>query len=261
MMKRKILVMGLPTAGKTALSKVLAPRLNAVHFNADEVRANVNKDLGFSEEDRIEHARRMGWLCDQVVQVGGYAIADFICPTPAARAAFSHNGDPFVIWVDRIKQGPFKDTNRMFVPPERYDMRVHARGTPEYWAEQAMLRLRPVFDPKKPTALFVGRYQPFHDGHKALIIEGLNRVGQACIAVRSTQGTDEKNPFEFEYVRARIEHGLRQYEGRFVVMALPNITSVFYGRDVGYTIERIDLDTTIQGISATEIRRKMLGKA
>lgn len=69
-MKRKILIMGLPGSGKTTLSKILAPRLNAVHFNADEVRANVNRDLGFAEVDRIEHARRMGWLCDQVVNVG-----------------------------------------------------------------------------------------------------------------------------------------------------------------------------------------------
>jgi hypothetical protein len=259
--KRKILVMGLPRAGKTTLSKVLAPRLNAVHFNADEVRANIHKDLGFAESDRVEHARRMGWLCDRVVEVGGYAIADFICPTPETRAAFFAGGDAFVIWIDRIKQSPFEDTNRMFIPPERFDLRVMPDGTPEYWAEQAVVHLRPVFDPKKPTALFVGRYQPFHDGHKALIVEGLKRVGQACIAVRNTQGTDEKNPFEFEYVRARIEHGLREYEGRFVVMPLPNITSVFYGRDVGYTIERIDLDSKIQDISATDARRKMSGKS
>jgi len=80
-MKKKILIMGLPGAGKTTLSKVLAPRLNAVHFNADEVRANINKDLGFADADRLEHARLMCWLCDRVVEVGGYAIADFICPT------------------------------------------------------------------------------------------------------------------------------------------------------------------------------------
>ena len=67
---------------------MLAPRLNAVHFNADAVRANVNKDLGFSVDDRIEQARRMGWLCDQVVEAGAYAIADFICPTAETRAAF-----------------------------------------------------------------------------------------------------------------------------------------------------------------------------
>src|SRR3954469_20917146 len=108
---RKILIMGLPGAGKTTLTQALAPRLNAVVFNADEVRANINKDLGFSEADRIEHARRMGWLCDQVVRTGGVAIADFICPTPETRAAFSAGGDAFVVWVNRIEQGRFEDTN------------------------------------------------------------------------------------------------------------------------------------------------------
>jgi adenylylsulfate kinase len=253
----KILIMGLPGSGKTTLSKALIPRLNAVHFNADDVRANINKDLGFSESDRIEQARRMGWLCDQVVKVGGFAIADFICPTPATRRAFLAGGEAFVVWVDRIKVGAFPDTNRMFVAPDRFDLRVPAEGSPEYWAEQTVKRLQPVFDPKRPTALFVGRYQPFHDGHKALIVEGINRVGQACIAVRNTAGIDEKNPFDFENVRTRIEHGLREFYGRFTVVALPNITNIFYGRDVGYAIERIDLDEVTEGFSATDIRRKL----
>jgi adenylylsulfate kinase len=256
-MHKKILIMGLPGAGKTTLANQLAPRLNAVHFNADDIRANVNRDLGFSEPDRIEHARRMGWLCDQVVRVGCFAIADFICPTPAARDAFLSGGDAFVIFVDRIEAGAFEDTNRMFVPPDRFDLRITNNGPPEYWAEQAMIRLRPVFDPKKPTALFIGRYQPFHDGHRALIVEGIRRVGQACIAVRNTQGIGSTNPFDFEYVRARIEHGLREFEGRFTVVPIPNISHVFYGRDVGYAIERIDLDVAIESISATDLRRKL----
>lgn len=258
-MKRKILVMGLPGAGKTTLSKVLAPRLSAVHFNADDIRANINKDLGFGEADRIEQARRMGWLCDRVVSAGTHAIADFICPTPVTREAFLEGGEAFVIWIDRVKSGAYADTNRMFVPPESYDLRVEPVGTPEFWAEEAMKQLRPIFDPKKPTALFIGRYQPFHDGHKALIIKGLRRVGQACIAVRSTQGIDDKNPFDFEMVRARIESGLREFEGRFTVVPLPNITNVFYGRDVGYTVERIELDAVTESISATDIRRRMEG--
>ena len=53
-MHRKILIMGLPGAGKTTLARQLAPRLNAVHYDADDVRANVNRDLGFSEPDRVE---------------------------------------------------------------------------------------------------------------------------------------------------------------------------------------------------------------
>jgi adenylylsulfate kinase len=256
-MKKKILIMGLPGAGKTTLSKVLAPRLNAVHFNADEVRANINKDLGFAEADRIEQARRMGWLCDRVVEVGGYAIADFICPTEQTRQAFMGETGAFVIWIDRIKSGRFEDTNRVFVPPSDVDLRVGPEGTPEYWADEAAKLLRPVFDSKKPTALMIGRYQPFHDGHRALILEAIGRVGQVCIAVRDTQGTDAKNPFSFEYVRARIEHGLRAHEGKFTVIPLPNITNVFYGRDVGYKIERIDLDQALQQISATKERAKL----
>jgi hypothetical protein len=258
-MHRKILIMGLPGAGKTTLARALAPRLNAVVFNADEVRANVNKDLGFSEDDRVEHAHRMGWLSDQVVKTGGFAIADFVCPTPTTRAAYLAGGPAFVVWLNRIKSGRFEDTNRMFVPPEQADIVVDPDGTPEYWAEQVVRVLRPIFDYKKPTALLVGRYQPFHDGHKALAAEAIRRVGQVCIAVRDTGGTDEKNPFSFEYVRARIDHAMREFEGRYVVIEVPNITNIFYGRDVGYAVERIDLDTAVQDISATKVRTAMQG--
>jgi hypothetical protein len=104
-----------------------------VLFNADEVRANINKELGFSIEDRIEHARRMGWLCDRVVEAGGVAIADFICPTPETRQAF---GASFIVWLDRVSQGRFADTNRLFVPPERYDVRVLPEGSSELWASR-----------------------------------------------------------------------------------------------------------------------------
>ncbi len=250
-MKRKILIMGLPGAGKTTLANALAPLINAVVFNADAVRANLSRDLGFSHEDRIEHARRMGWMCDRVVEAGGTVIADFICPTPQARTAF---GDAFTIWVDRIQAGRFEDTNRMFVAPERTDLHVSAEGTPQYWADQALSRLRPPFDPQKPTALFIGRYQPFHQGHQRLIEEGLRRVGQVCIAVRDTHGTDAKNPLPFFAVKQRIEVALSVHAGRFVVMPLPNITNVFYGRDVGYAVERIVLDEATEAISATKMR-------
>lgn len=129
---KKILIMGLPGAGKTTLAKALRPLLDAVYFNADDVRANISRDLGFAPADRVEQARRMGWLCERVVEAGHFAIADFICPTPETRAAF---GAAFVVWVDRIKAGRYADTNQIFMPPDRYDIRVAPDGTPQDWAE------------------------------------------------------------------------------------------------------------------------------
>ena len=140
-MSFKILVMGLPGAGKTTLATALAPRLGAVHLNADEIRKHINKDLGFAPADRIEQARRIGWLCDKIAKAGCPVIADFICPTPDARAAFLEGGEAFVIWVDRIKSGRFDDTNRLFAAPEQFDLRILAEGSPDYWCEQVITKL------------------------------------------------------------------------------------------------------------------------
>src|SRR5262245_26386779 len=73
---RKILVMGLPGAGKTTFAGTLAPLLNAVVFNADAVRTNISRDLGFSHEDRVEHARRMVGCVIGSLKLGT-EIADF----------------------------------------------------------------------------------------------------------------------------------------------------------------------------------------
>jgi GTPase SAR1 family protein len=134
----KILVMGLPGAGKTTLAKALAAELQCAHFNADEVRKEINKDLGFSLEDRIEQARRMGVLCDIAGRQGAHVIADFVCPTEETREAF--NAD-FVIWVDRIKTSRYNDTNSLFVPPEKYNTRVHGNDIIQTYVKELATRI------------------------------------------------------------------------------------------------------------------------
>lgn len=135
---RKVLIMGLPGSGKTTLARELAEKLNAVHFNADEVRENINKDLGFSKEHRIEQAKRMGWLCDKVAETGNFVIADFVCPTKETREAF---GECFTIFVDTIKEGRFEDTNRIFEKPENPDFLVNEKDAKKF-ADLIFERLR-----------------------------------------------------------------------------------------------------------------------
>lgn len=256
MTTKKLLIRGLPGSGKTTLAVELAKRLNAVHLNADEVRAQINKGLGFTPADRIEHARRMGVMADIVVRSGSFCIADFVCPTPEALAAFTADQPCFTAFVDRISAGRYDDTNKMFVPMrDAADIVVSPEGSAAHWAHVIATQLQPCFDPKAPTALFVGRYQTFHAGHRALIEEGIKRVGQACIAVRDTQGTSAKDPLSYAQVEASIRAGMRGLEGKYSIVALPNITSILYGRDVGYTIEKIELPDALTSISASAIRK------
>ena len=113
------------------------------------------------------------------------------------------------------------------------------------------------WDNKKPTAQMLGRWQPFHDGHYKLFKEIIKKTGQVCIQIRDVQGVDD-NPFDFETVKKNIEDKLNpEFKDRFKVMLVPNITTICYGRGVGYKFEEIELSKEIQEISATKIRAKM----
>jgi adenylylsulfate kinase len=135
----KILIMGLPGAGKTTLAEPLVEALDATWFNADRVREEYD-DWDFSDEGRIRQANRMKTLCDQVVKNGGIAVADFVAPTPKARQDFEPD---FLIWVDTIAEGRFEDTNKIFVEPTRKEVDWIVRDW-DWEVEEIVRKIRKV---------------------------------------------------------------------------------------------------------------------
>ena len=116
----KILIMGLSGSGKTFLSKLLQKELSCAWYNADNLREMAN-DWDFSNEGRKRQSFRMRALADFEKENGRLVICDFICPTQEAREIFDAD---YCIWMDTIKESNYKDTDKIFEEPNKFDLKI-----------------------------------------------------------------------------------------------------------------------------------------
>ena len=276
-MSQRILIMGLPGSGKTTLAGALKKYLEehgeisyaralqehigdykcqVNWFNADDIRRKYN-DWDFSNDGRIRQSIRMFQF--SMESGGDYVICDFVAPLVEMRNNFKAD---WTIWVDTIKEGRYADTNAAFVEPEQYDFRITEQNA-EKWAEfigQHIIdnRRRPTFDWQKETVQLLGRWQPWHEGHRALFERAIAKTGQVVIQIRDCQGWQGSNPFAIEQVKRYIRRDLDPiYQGQYEIQIVPNIVNITYGRDVGYKIEQETFDDATHSISATKIRRDL----
>jgi len=271
---QKILIMGLPGSGKTYFAERLqkylehystmfkvsetieGSRATVKWINADDVRKKYN-DWDFSHEGRIRQSNRMRELADSFFN--DFVIVDFVAPLPEMRHNFKAD---WVIWIDTIEKGRFEDTNKLFVPPDVYDFRITEQNA-EKWVEFVGRHIldnqrRPVFNWQKETVQMLGRWQPWHKGHRALFERAIAKTGQVVIQIRDCQGWNGSNPFAIDQVKSYIRRDLDPlYQGQYEIQVVPNIVNITYGRDVGYKIEQEVFDETTHSISATKIRREM----
>lgn len=278
---QKILIMGLPGAGKTyfaerlkhwlehhgtmsysrmanqeATLSALSMKATVDWFNADDVRKKFN-DWDFSREGRIRQSLRMAEFALRCS--GDYVICDFVAPLPEMRHNFKAD---WTIWMDTIDKGRYEDTNKAFTPPEIYDFRITEQNA-EKWVQVVGAHIvenkrRPVFNWQKETVQMLGRWQPWHAGHRALFERAIKKTGQVVIQIRDCQGWQGSNPFAIEQVKNFIKRDLDPiYQGQYEIQIVPNIVNITYGRDVGYKIEQEVFDEATHSISATKIRKEM----
>jgi cytidyltransferase-like protein len=110
----------------------------------------------------------------------------------------------------------------------------------------------------KQYSMLVGRFQPFHDGHKWLMNQCLDEGKNVLICIRDIE-PDEKNPFTSDQVYKNISYELEDLisDGRVKVIVIPDIESINFGRGVGYDIIEHVPPQEVGDISATKIREQM----
>jgi hypothetical protein len=130
-----------------------------------------------------------------------------------------------------------------------------------------------TFDWKNPTAQMLGRWQPWHEGHRELFKRAHAMCGQVCIMIRDVPTNREANsrvpgqddnPFDYYEAHSMIVEDLQKNNftlGQdYIIMNVPNIVDISYGRGVGYTFTEHDLGKEIHDISATKIRAELREK-
>jgi nicotinamide mononucleotide adenylyltransferase len=107
-------------------------------------------------------------------------------------------------------------------------------------------------------AMYIGRWQPWHTGHRWLIDQQLNQGKKVCIAIRDVE-PDENNPWSPIQVMMNITNELIDLveKGMIRIMIIPDIESINFGRGVGYDVIEHVPPAEISDISATKIRKQM----
>lgn len=276
---------GLSGAGKSTIAHATQQRLIQQGYrveilDGDVYRQQLCRDLGFSKADRMENINRLGFMGATLARHGVIAIIAAINPYEQARQQLKtlypniqtvHIDCPLEVLQERDPKGlyaraslPEGDPRRIhqftgisdpYEPPFNPDLRIQTHCCDIETAVETLVQyvLKQITSPVgKPKALFIGRWQPFHNGHKWLIDNQLQLGKPVLIAVRDLP-CDAQNPFSTEQTMNMIRH---VYAGQPVeVIRLDDIESVNYGRGVGYAIQEWTPPTTIHQISATEIRQ------
>ncbi len=238
---------------------------------------------GFDSKSVNDHLRRVALICHYLNKHGIFAIVPVISPLEEVRAACREivSKERFsLVFVDTPaktcakldQKGIWKDAelfaktgNRGVANLAGYDAPFDKPDTAlDYviyspWPRNVDEEAERIWDQiqqirNRPSALYVGRWQPFHNGHASIIEKAIETGERVVVGVRKTP-RDKSNPFPF-YVVQQLVHA--KFRNDVEVVEIPDISSINIGRNVGYSINEVEVPNEIKGISATEIRNSII---
>jgi len=258
---------GLPCSGKTTIAKELARQIHAEILDGDDIR-RIIKNTDFSFEGRKNHMESVAEFASILSRYNN-VIVSLVSPLKSVRDTIKErypNLAEIFVYADidtckkRDVKGMYKlalegkiknftGVDDIYEEPDESTTKI---DTTKISLQDCVKMIIEKHHVPKKFSLFIGRWQPLHQGHMALFDKMRQEGRKILVGIRNT-GIDESNPYSVE---ERIKMIKKQVpDAEFVV--LPDIEAVCYGRKVGYEIKEIKLGEELESISATKIREQI----
>ncbi len=269
---------GLPCSGKTTLAVALQKRVGGQLLDGDVLRDSpISADADFSPEGRRKHLLRVAAIAKMLNDNEVTVLASFVSPSEVVRqevaaivgkerfqlvyvntpAEECERRDTRGLWK-KARTGEIKDFTGVSAPyevPPDADLWTNTCRIPLQLYVTSMIVSFFSEEKAPPASLFIGRYQPLHAGHVELISVPLQEGAHVVVALRDTS-LSEGNPYTIHERTEMFRKAFPDDFGeRLVVIAVPDIADVCYGRKVGWGMRKICLSEELEQISATEIRK------
>jgi len=258
---------GLPCSGKTTIAKELAKHIHAEILDGDDIR-RIIKNTDFSAQSRKNHMMSVAEFAS-ILSKYNNVIVSLVSPIKAVREEIKKNYPNLTeiyIYADietckkrdvkgmykLAMEGKIKNFTGVDDAYEEPDSSTTMIDTTKINVQDSVKKILEKHHVPQKYSLFIGRWQPLHQGHMALFDKMRQEGRQILVGIRNT-GIDEQNPYSVE---ERIKMIKEQVPDADVVV-LPDIEAVCYGRKVGYEIKEIKLGEDLESISATKIREKL----
>lgn len=262
-MKKIIHIFGMTNTGKTTLAKAIKQRLSSYdvqHIDADDYRLTTNADLGFSTNDRIENVRRLQAIADS--STSEIVILTAVTPFEVSRSAGNINVllvAPLEELLNRDTKGVYSRQSEVAGVSSPFDPSQYPHltlDTLELCVELCIDEVLNYAGIKPKYAMFVGRWQTLHAGHDWLFNQRLDKGESVLICIRDVP-KGPKDLLTAEEVKAEMQlrYSPLIEAGRMKLLTIPDISSINYGRDVGYEVVRHEPPEEIKQISGSSIRK------